>query len=45
MDFEKVFRENKEKTLEGKYITIDKNEPLLRTINKNKNLDVIRKSK
>lgn len=44
MDFEKVFRENKEKTLEGRYITLDKIEPLLRTINKNENLDVIGKS-
>ncbi|WP_370031428.1 M14 metallopeptidase family protein [Flavobacterium sp. 28YEA47A] len=44
MDFEKIFQDNKEESLHGRYITLDKIEPLLKKFNKNNNLDIIGKS-
>lgn len=44
MDFEKVFQDNKEESLHGRYITLEKIEPLLKRLNKNNNLDIIGKS-
>lgn len=44
MNFEKLFHDNKEESLFGRYITLEKIEPVLTRLNNNNNLDVIGKS-
>lgn len=44
MDLEQLFRQNKEKALTGRYITLDLIEPLLKKLNTNNQLEVIGKS-
>ncbi len=44
MNFEKIFQDNKEESLHGRYIILEKIEPLLKALNKNNNLDIIGKS-
>lgn len=44
MDLEQLFNQNKEKSLQGRYITLDDIEPLLEKINTNNQLEIIGKS-
>lgn len=44
MDFDKLFQDYKEQSLFGRYITLEKIEPILSRLNKNDNLQVIGKS-
>lgn len=44
MDFEKLFDYNKEQSISGRYITLEKIEPLLKSLDKNNNLKIIGKS-
>jgi len=44
MDLEQLFNQNKEQTLQGRYITLDDIEPLLKKSNTNNQLEVIGKS-
>lgn len=44
MDFEKLFHDNKEESLHGRYVTLKKIEPLLKTLDRKNNLDIIGKS-
>jgi hypothetical protein len=44
MDLEQLFNQNKEQSLQGRYITLDDIEPLLEKINTNNQLEVIGKS-
>lgn len=44
MDFEKLFNNSKEESLYGRYITLEKIEPLLKALNKNNNLHIIGQS-
>lgn len=44
MDLEQLFNQNKEQSLQGRYITLDSIEPLLKKINTNNQLEIIGKS-
>lgn len=44
MDFEKLFLESKEEALFGRYITLENIHPILNTLNRNNNLNVVGKS-
>ena len=44
MDFEQLFVENKEETIEGRYLTLESIEPLLKKLNSNNQLSIIGKS-
>ena len=44
MDFEQLFVENKEGTIEGRYLTLESIEPLLKKLNSNNQLSIIGKS-
>jgi hypothetical protein len=44
MDLEQLFNENKEQSLQGRYITLDTIEPLLEKLNTNNQLEIIGKS-
>jgi len=44
MDYEKIFSQNKEEKIKGRYITLDDIEPLLKKLNTNNQLQVIGKS-
>jgi len=41
MDLEQLFNQNKEQSLQGRYITLDDIEPLLKKINTNNQLEII----
>lgn len=44
MNLERLFNENKEKALQGRYLTLDSIEPLLHKLNSNNQLSIIGKS-
>ncbi|MDR6968456.1 hypothetical protein J2X31_002479 [Flavobacterium arsenatis] len=44
MDYEKIFSQNKEKKIKGRYITLDDIEPLLKKLNRENQLQIIGKS-
>lgn len=44
MDLEQLFNQNKEQSLQGRYITLEDIEPLLKKINANNQLEIIGKS-
>ena len=44
MDLEQLFNQNKEQSLQGRYITLEDIEPLLKKINTNNQLEIIGKS-
>lgn len=44
MDFEKLFSDNKEQSISGRYVTLEKIEPLLKCLDKNNNLSIVGKS-
>lgn len=44
MDYEKIFRQNKEEKIRGRYITLDDIEPFLQQLNTNEQLQIIGKS-
>ena len=44
MDLEQLFNQNKEQSLQGRYITLEDIEPLLKKINANNQLEVVGKS-
>ena len=44
MDFEQLFVENKEVSIEGRYLTLESIEPLLKKLNSDNQLSIIGKS-
>jgi hypothetical protein len=44
MDLEQLFDQNKEQSLQGRYVTLDSIEPLLKKLNTNNQLEIIGKS-
>lgn len=44
MDFEKLFSDNKEQSISGRYVTLEKIEPLLKSLDKDDNLSIVGKS-